>query len=67
VYDLHQRCVFTSEMRNRLRLRYRLPIVIVIDYDKQFKKKTIVRQNNNNEKDLLESKINLRIKITNVI
>ena len=26
-------------------------------------KKTIVRQNNNNEKDLLESKINLRIKL----
>jgi hypothetical protein len=39
-------------------------IVIVIDYDKLFKK-TIGRQNHDNEKDLLLSKINHRIKIEN--
>jgi hypothetical protein len=45
-------------------------IVIVIDYGKLFKKrleeKTIGRENDYNEKDLLLSKINHRIKIENV-
>ena len=41
-------------------------IVIVIDYGKLFEK-TIGRQNDYNEKDLLLSKINHRIKIKNVL
>ena len=50
-------------MRNQLEFFFGRKIVI--DYGKLFKK-TIGRQNDYNEKDLLEPNINHRIKITNV-
>ena len=76
IIHMHGIIVFWAEMCNLfltlLRLRIlividwnlffgKTKIVIVTDYGKPFRKKIIVSQNDYNEKDLLESKINLKI------